>query len=265
MPHRTLAGVRRGRSGRLVRRTLAQKAKATLTRVQFASGFRVGGMELSPRLTRSERRALAFWIRRLPAALAARLPELKLAVADRLHFVRANIFINEIPREGDRPLQNHTHAVSFIPQRYVVFHRELFRRRVELGRILYHELCHFLWPRLGNPGRRSYQTLLQQEFQQGARGELGYSSERRKEKLRSGGEAPRGPLGGRGPWRDYVCESFCDTGAFVLQGPERRANHSEYTLSREARQRRCRQWSLLVLGSERIPAGKGREPESPER
>lgn len=242
----TVASRKRRRPSR-PRRTLAQRAKATFARVQFASGIRVGGMELSPRMTRAEQRVLTFWIRRLPADLAARLPRLKLAVADRLGSAQAHVFINEAPEESNLPLGNHLHAVSYIPQRYVVFQRDLFRRRVELGRILYHELCHFLWPRLGNPRRRSYEAVLRQEFRGGTRGELGYSAQWRKEKLRADGDFPRRRAARRELWRDYVCESFCDTGSFVLLGLERRANHSEYTLSRAARRQRGR-WIAPLLG-----------------
>ena len=237
------------------RRTLAQRAKATLARVKFASGDRAGGLELSPRMTRAQQRALMFWIRRLPPSLAARLPRLKLAVADRLGARQAHVFINVAPQEGDLRLGNHIHAVSYIPQRYVVLQRDLFCRRVELGRILYHELCHFLWPRLGNPQRRNYEAALRAEFRHGTRGELGYSSQWRKDELRVNGNSSHRKAGRRALWRDYLCESFCDTGSFMLLGPERRAKHSEYTLSRAARQRRYR-WIELVLGVQASPNGK---------
>ena len=226
--------------------TLAEQARATLATVQYATGIRVGGIELSPRMTREERRALASWVRRLPEGFTNRLPRLKLAVADELGLVRSSVFVNGIPsgipgqaaRENDRRPQNRLHAASFIPQRYVVFHRDLFRRRVELGRILYHELCHFLWPRLGNRLRQGYEAMLQAEFDAGTRGELGYSAEWRKEKLRAEGGAVRKKTR---LWREYVCESFCDTASYVLLGSERRGKHSEYTLSRAARERR-RRW-----------------------
>jgi hypothetical protein len=203
-------------------------------------------------MSREEQRALAFWLRRLPLALAKRLPRLKLAAADELCCIGSSVFVNGL---ADRVALEHAqrspsrlHAASFIPQRYVVLHRDLFRRRVELGRILYHELCHFLWPRLGNLLRGSYEALLQTEFERSARGELGYSAQWRKEQLLSkASSAPwrnePGPL-----WREYVCESFCDTASYVLLGAERRARHSEYTLARAATQRRIR-W-MAALGIE---------------
>ena len=218
---------------------------------RFGRGVRFLRMELSARLRPEERRALAEWIRRLPAGFAERLPRLKLAAAEQMRLAKARVVIDEKPL-GEMPQgliarpEDHLHAASFIPQRTVVLHRGLFRRRVELGRILYHELCHFLWPRLGNPLRWSYEELVWAEFGKGVRGELGYSSEWRKEKLRAEGGRVSGQ---KRLWREYVCESFCDTAAYVLLGSERRAGHSEYTLSRAARERRERWMEKLGIGS----------------
>ena len=210
-------------------------------------------LELSPQITGAQHKALEFWVRRMPPAFQSRLPPLKLTVADRLMLVRTSVFINENPfREkpfsGKPGAASRTHAASFIPERYVVLDAGLFRRRVELGRILYHELCHFLWPRLGNPRRERFAALLVREIRRGIAGELGYSSEWRKAFLTAGASGMgRRSLPGR-RWREYVCESFCDTGSFVLLGRERRPNHSEYTLSRTALARRCSEWSGLVFG-----------------
>jgi len=255
------------------RPTLAGQAKATLGRVQYATGIRLGAIELSPRMTREERHALGFWIGRLPASFTNRLPPLKLAVADELCCVGSSVFVNGIPNRAGRDHgqpRSQLHAASYIPQRYVVLHRSLFRRRVELGRILYHELCHFLWPRLGNSLRKNYAARLRAEFDKGARGELGHSAQWRKEKLlggqRRGASNPsRDPFGklraGRKRaacslstttgrlWREYLCESFCDTGSYVLLGSERRTGHSEYTLSRAAREQRKHWMVAWGIGS----------------
>lgn len=212
-------------------------------------------------MSRAERRAVAFWIGRLPDGFAARLPLLKMAVADQLDSTRASVLINEVPPTQNHSPNNHFHAASFIPQRYVVLRRSLFRRRVELGRIFYHELCHFLWPRLGNPLRQRYEAMLQREFRDGTRGELGYSAELRKEKLRAAGGSPGRKARIGGLWREYVCESFCDTTAYVLLGPERRVRHSEYTLSRMARERRC-QWAASLCGSP-SPSDRGIRRDRP--
>ncbi len=238
--------------------TLSQRAKATLRHVRFSSGVRLGMLELSPRFTGPQRKELEFWIRSMPPLFRSRLPRLKLAVADRLSLAGTSVFINEIPFLEDLSSEtpfpektassSRTHAVSFIPERYVVLDAALFHRRVELGRILYHELCHFLCPRLGNPSREKFAALLVREFRQGIAGELGYSAEWRKANLTAGGKGKRRKDFLGRPWREYVCESFCDTGSFVLLDRERRRNHSEYTLSGMARDRRCSRWSQLVFG-----------------
>lgn len=237
---------------------------AALASVQFAAGRRVGGLELSPRMSQDEQRALAFWLLRLPGSFTDRLPPLKLAVADELRLARGRVLINdlpELPPGSSRPSHDPLHAASFIPQRYVVLHRRLFRRRVELGRILYHELCHFVWPRLGNPLRKSYEAVVRAEIGKGTRGELGYSSEWRKEKLLQESRSGERPLSRPARlWREYVCESFCDTASYVLLGSERRSGHSEYTLNRTAKERR-RRW----MAQEGIGNRKPRRPESKGR
>ncbi len=224
-------------------------SRAILTCVRFSAGDRVGGIALSPRLSRHQHQALEFWILRLPVLFRQRLPRLKVAIANRLDQVRASRPKGERRAEGQLRKPKPAHAASFIPQRYVILDARLFRHRVELGRILYHEFCHFLWPRLGNSKRRRFADLLANELGRGVAGELGYSSECRKASwtAREPGELRRSREGHR--WRDYVCESFCDTGSFVLLGRERQERHSEYTLSRRARARRSREWLRLVLGA----------------
>ena len=242
------------------RPTLAQRAKATLRRVRFSSGTRCGPVELSPRMSGEERRAAEFWIRRMPEAFRSRVPGLKLAVARRLISAGKAVFIDESPVPGNNGASDKTHAVSFLRERYIVLGAALFRQRVELGRILYHELCHFVWPRLGNPKRRKFQELLQREFRERVAGELGYSSEFRKVRL-LGKKKDRASRPERRRLRlDYICESFCDTGAFVLLGSERRKRHSEFTLRRAALDRRSRAWTQAVLQG---PAASGAHPNNP--
>ena len=229
------------------RQTFLQQAKATLKRVHFSRGLRRGHLLLSPKLTRSQRLALLRWIDRLPAAFQSRLPELKITAADGLYVVRRVVFIGESPLPLENGQRDATHAVSFIPERYVVLNADLFHRRVELGRILYHELCHFLWPRLGNPKRRRFQAHIVRELRTGIRGELGYSSEYRKQNIKSTIRQKLSSAANRRRTLDYVCESFCDTGSFVLLGNERRKGHSEYSLSRRALRERLSLWSEMVL------------------
>lgn len=130
------------------------------------------------------------------------------------------------------------HAASFVPRRHIVIDEDLLRRRRELARILYHEVFHFVWARLGNPLRQSYEELLKREWAEGARGELGWSAEQSKLNLSSGCVRRRTPR-----WADYVCESFCDSAAwFCLRG---RHSHPEWTLKPRFRERR-RRWFLAA-------------------
>ncbi len=231
-------------------RSLVRRARATLRHVRFPAGFRSGRIEISPALTQRQVRELRRWLERLPEGFERALPPLKIAAADHLYAVRHSVFIDENPLPAGSPAREYTHAVSFIPERYIVLSASLFRRRIELGRILYHELCHFLWPRLGNPRRRKFHALLSRELRDGVRGELGYSSEYRKKELARRNGFRRSPFAQRRRTLDYVCESFCDTGSFVLLGDERRKEHSEYSLSLAAQKRRSRLWRELALGRE---------------
>lgn len=131
------------------------------------------------------------------------------------------------------------HAASYIRKRRIVLDRELAQQPAELARILVHELFHFVWVRLGNPARHSYEALVHEEWRQRARGELGWSAESRKRalgKLSPGGRATP-------DWREYICESFCDTAAFLYSGVRR---HPEYTLAARHRNRRA-EWFRAVF------------------
>jgi hypothetical protein len=112
-----------------------------------------------------------------------------------------------------------------------VLDRELSDRPRELARILAHEFFHFVWVRLGNRRRRSFETLLREELKRSARGDLGWSAESRKRALKPSPAASHARA-----WREYVCESFCDTGAWVFSGVRR---HPEYTLAARHRKRRA--------------------------
>lgn len=101
------------------------------------------------------------------------------------------------------------YAGSYIRRREVVLDASLLARRGKLARILMHELFHFIWVRLPNAFRRSWEAILSSEFRARARGELGWSAERRKRSLNKSDAALRTRR-----WREYACESFCDTGAW---------------------------------------------------
>ena len=126
------------------------------------------------------------------------------------------------------------HAAAFVPRRHIVVAGGLLARSAELRRILYHEIFHFVWTRLGNPLRLSYEEVLRRERCEGARGELGWSAEQGKSALSAADVRGRSRR-----WREYVCESFCDSAAwFCLDG---RPHHEEWTLRPRFRRRR-RHW-----------------------
>ena len=133
------------------------------------------------------------------------------------------------------------YAGTFIRKRRMVLDSELAEKPRELARILTHELFHFVWARLGNQKRRSYEELLRQEWKERARGELGWSAESRKSIL------PRRP--DRAHWRDYLCESFCDTAAWMYSGVDR---HPEFTLANRHRDRRA-EWFYANFEGRKIP------------
>lgn len=115
----------------------------------------------------------------------------------------------------------------------MILDRELLERPGELRRIVVHELFHFVWLRLGNPTRAGWDALLRREK---GSGELGWSSEWRKRER---------PAFGSRRWREYVCESFCDTAAWLYARLKR---HKEFTLGGEARRRRAAWFQAMVEG-----------------
>ena len=131
------------------------------------------------------------------------------------------------------------HAGSFLRRRVIVLDSELKCHPVDLERILLHEIWHFAWLRLGNARRRSWEECLLEEMRLGAAGELGWSAQWRKEALRNADRRLRTRR-----WREYACESFCDTGAWLL-GSARR--HGEFTLARALRAKRRKWFQEAVL------------------
>jgi len=164
---------------------------------------------------------------------AKRLP----ALAGRAILVR---FLPDLTARGRR-LESGTgrgtevHAGSFPRKREMVLDAAL--RGKELTRIFVHEVFHFAWLRLGNARRLSFEDLLHGEAKAHARGELGWSAASRKQGL---GKQDRRNRTRR--WREYVCESFCDTAAWHLSGV---VEHEEFTLSRRWRNRRAEWFERL--------------------
>jgi len=134
---------------------------------------------------------------------------------------------------------NPAHAATFLRERLIVLDLDLKHDR---DRIVWHEIFHFAWVRLGNPRRLDWGRLLSGEFRAGARGETGWSAEWRKIELSEEDVSRRTRR-----WREYCCESFCDTAAWILSGRE-----SEITLARRWREGR-KSWFNRHLADREIP------------
>ncbi len=122
-------------------------------------------------------------------------------------------------------------AATSIPKRLILLDSQTLRERGEFERILVHEIFHFVWLRLSNQYRWSWEALLQSEFTAQAKGELGWSAEWRKCKLTSADRERRTPA-----WRRYACESFCDSAASTYGGFR---DHDEFTLAQRFRRNRA--------------------------
>ena len=131
------------------------------------------------------------------------------------------------------------HGGALLRERRILF--DCTRR--EFRRIFVHELFHFVWLRMGNPLRISFERLIVPELERGAPGELGWAAESRRLKLARADWRLRTRR-----WREYCCESFCDTAAWLYSGAGR---HPEFTLATSWRERR-RTWFERALGSREL-------------
>ncbi len=122
------------------------------------------------------------------------------------------------------------HAATSIPRRLILLDRGVLANPGDFERILIHEVFHFAWVRLSNASRRSWEYLLLSEDEPG---ELGWSAEWRKLKLKPSDVSERSPK-----WKRYARESFCDSAAWLFSGLKR---HDEFTLPVSARRAR-RTW-----------------------
>jgi hypothetical protein len=160
------------------------------------------------------------------------------AVAGRLPAMTGRpIRLQHVPGLSDA--RGPVHAGSFLRERRIAFDCT----RTEFPRILVHELFHFIWLRLGNPVRRSWEDHLRGEGRQGLRGELGWSAEWRKNALRDSDLDRRSRA-----WRLYCCESFCDTAAWLYSGI---SSHREFTLAANWRKAR-RRWFVATLETRQL-------------
>jgi hypothetical protein len=138
-------------------------------------------------------------------------------------------------RPGLRDRRGPIHAGSFVRERRMAF--DCTAR--EFPRIFVHEVFHFVWFRLGNARRRSWERVLASELAAGAKGDLGWSAEWRKEALSAADRRDRTRR-----WRDFCCESFCDTAAWLYSGV---TGHDEFTLPPRFRKAR-REWFEAEAG-----------------
>lgn len=164
------------------------------------------------------------WIERRVSALLDRLPPT----------AGAPISVQRVPELRDS--HGAAHAGSFLRERRIA----LACSRAEFARVFVHEWFHFVWARAGNPLRRDFETLLAAECEAGARGELGWSAEWRKRELAEQAVRERSRR-----WREYCCESFCDTAAWLYAGT---ADHPEFTLAPRFRRRRQAWFARNVSG-----------------
>ena len=139
----------------------------------------------------------------------------------------APIHIGRAP--GLRSRYGASHAGTLLRDRRILFDCA----PAEFPRIFVHEVFHFVWLRAGNAARNSFGQLLASEIESGVNGDLGWSAELRKGKLTAADRRKRTRR-----WREYCCESFCDTAAWLYSGVER---HDEFTLATRCRKTR-RQW-----------------------
>ena len=117
------------------------------------------------------------------------------------------------------------HAAAFIRKRMVVLEADLFSQAEQLRLILVHEIFHFAWVRLSNGQRRAFTDLLTDEIQDRARGELGEAAGVKKRLFQESASFD----GSSRLWRDYACESFCDSGAAFFSGA---AANEHFTLAK---------------------------------
>ena len=138
-------------------------------------------------------------------------------------------------------------AATDIPRRRILLDAQVLAQRGEFERILVHEIFHFAWVRLSNQTRWSWEGVLKAELagSKSKPGELGWSAEWRKHRLTPADVRRRTPA-----WRRYICESFCDTAAWLCA--ELRY-HEEFTLPGPLRRARRRWFLSHLFGTPPVP------------
>jgi hypothetical protein len=131
------------------------------------------------------------------------------------------------------------HAATFLHRRLILLDQALLRDKGESERILAHEIFHFVWWK-GPLIRKDYEVLIRREFAAGSPGEMGWSADWRKQALRTGDVRNNSRR-----FREYLCESFCDSCACLLLGI---SQHEEITLPASARKIRRRFFEANLAG-----------------
>ena len=167
-----------------------------------------------------------------PDAVFDRLPQLR--GHRRIHVsFRPNLTAHRGKLLSKSPKGHAVYAGSFLRKRKIVLDEQMLRTPRVLERIFVHEVFHFVWSKLRNELRASYEEMILAEFNESALGELGWSAESMKLQLTKSDWKKRTRR-----WKDYLCESFCDTAGWLF-GSARQ--YSEMTLGREERDAR-RRW-----------------------
>ena len=156
-------------------------------------------------------------------------------------------FVSDLSISGGKLLSSAergqpVHAATFVRRREMILEAELRSDPAELRRVAVHELFHFVWVRLSNAVRREWESVLEAERRAKISGELGWSAEWRKAELAYKDVHRRSRK-----WREYACESFCDTAAWMLTGGRKQ----ERTLAPTARRARQR-WLENLFVAESI-------------
>jgi hypothetical protein len=167
-----------------------------------------------------------------PDAVFERLPELKARRRINVSF-RPHLTAYKGKLLSKSPHGDAVYAGSFLRQRRIVLDELMLRTPRVLERIFVHEVFHFVWSKLGNKLRASYEQMVMAEYDAGVDGELGWSAESLKQQVSASDREKRTRR-----WKDYICESFCDTAGWLFGSATR---YSEMTLGRPERDIR-RRW-----------------------
>lgn len=167
-----------------------------------------------------------------PERVFDRLPVLKAQTRIHVSF-RPNLTAYKGKLLSKSPHGDAVYAGSFLRKRKIVLDEVMLRTPRVLERIFVHEVFHFVWSKLGARLRASYEQIVKDEFAAGLEGELGWSAESMKQQMTRADRLRRTRR-----WKDYVCESFCDTAGWLFGTASR---YSEMTLGRPERDVR-RRW-----------------------